>query len=47
MPEFQPGSNQLEVVEEVKLLGVILRSNMSWKSNTESMVLKAYKNCGW
>ena len=43
MPEFQLGNNQLEVVEEVKLLGVILRSDMSWKSNTESMVLKAYK----
>ena len=43
MPEFQLGSNQLEVVDEVKLLGVTLRSDMSWKSNTETMVLKEFK----
>ena len=43
MPEFPLGTNQLEVVEEVKLLGVILRSDMSWKSNTEAIVQKAFK----
>ena len=43
MPEFPLGPNQLDVVDEVKLLRVILRSDMSWKTNTESIVLKAYK----
>ena len=42
-PEFKQNGNKLDVVEEMRLLGVIVRSDMSWKSNTEHMVLKAYK----
>ena len=42
-PEFQLNGNQLDVVQEMRLLGVIVRSDMTWKSNTEHMVLKAYK----
>ena len=42
-PVFQLNGNQLDVVEEMRLLGVIVRSDMTWKSNTEHMVLKAYK----
>jgi hypothetical protein len=41
-PEFQLNGNQLDVVHEMRLLGVIVRSDMTWKSNTEHMVLKTY-----
>ena len=30
----------LEVVEQFKLLGVIMRSDLSWKSNTEAICKK-------
>ena len=43
MPEFQLGDNQFEVVDEMRLLGLILRTDMSWKSNTDHIVSKAYK----
>ena len=32
----------LEVVEEFKLLGVILQSNLKWYSNTEYICKKGY-----
>ena len=45
--EFHPtltldGETQLEVVDEIKLLGVTVRSDLSWKSNTDSMCQGAY-----
>ena len=43
MPEFKLNDNNLEVVEEMRLLGVIVRSDMKWTSNTEHIVLKALK----
>ena len=43
MPEFSLGGNEIELVEEMKLLGIIFRSDLKWSSNTESMVLKGYK----
>ena len=33
---------QLEVVEEIRLLGVLIRSDLSWKSNTSKMCQTAY-----
>ena len=42
-PEFNLNGKQLEVVEEMKILGLIIRSDLSWKSNTEQIVSKAYK----
>ena len=42
-PEFNLNGKQLEVVEEMKILGLTIRSDLSWKSNTEQMVSKAYK----
>ena len=36
------GETQLELVEEIKLLGVRVRSDLSWKSNTDSMCQGAY-----
>ena len=34
---------QINQVKETKLLGVILRDDLSWKSNTEHIIKKAYK----
>ena len=41
-PEFEIEGHQLEVVEEVKCLGLILRSDLKWSSNTKSIVKRAY-----
>ena len=47
MYDFEPNltignSENLEVVEEINLLGVKIRSDLSWKSNTVFMCQKAY-----
>ena len=36
------GGDMLEVVEECKLLGLVIRSDLSWQSNTEQLCIKAY-----
>ena len=41
MPEISLENNELEVVDEVRLLGLILRSDLKWTSNTENMVTRA------
>ena len=41
MPELEFGADQLELVEEMRLLGVIIQSDMKWTSNTESIVKRA------
>ena len=41
MPEFEFGADQLQFVEEMRLLGVIIRSDMKWSSNTEDIVKRA------
>ena len=43
LPRFDFHDNELEVVEETKLLGVIIRSDLSWSSNTSYMVTRANK----
>ena len=44
LPELQiGGSENLEVVEEIKLLGVIIRSDLSWEANTNFICSKGYK----
>ena len=44
--DFQPAisidGEQLEVVEEIKLLGVVLRSDLRWSSNTDNMCSNAF-----
>ena len=45
--DFQPqltldGINNLEVVEEFRLLGINFQSNLSWQSNTDIMCNKGY-----
>ena len=42
-PRFTFNSNELEVVEEFKLLVVVIRSDLSWHANTDYMVGRAYK----
>ena len=43
MPELSVENNDLEVVDEIRLLGIIIRSDMKWMANTENMVMKANK----
>ena len=43
MPELALDNQELEMVEEMRLLGVVVRSDMKWSSNTEQMLTKAYK----
>ena len=43
MPEFPLNGQILEVVEEMKLLGIIISSDLSWHANTEYIVTKANK----
>ena len=43
MPNLELDGNELEVVEEMKILGLIIRSDMKWSSNTEHIIEKAYK----
>ena len=42
-PELQLVGDLVETVEEMKLLGLTVRSDLSWKSNTKQIVAKAYK----
>ena len=41
VPLYKIQDKELETVEEMKLLGLILRNDLSWKSNTENMVKRA------
>ena len=43
MPDFSLDANQIEYVEEMIILGLNIRSDKKWSSNTEHIVLKAYK----
>ena len=43
MPKFVLGQDELIVVEETMLLGVKLRSDLSWSGNTEYIVKRANK----
>jgi hypothetical protein len=36
MPEFSLQNNELEVVEEMRLLGIVIRSDLKWTANTEN-----------
>ena len=42
-PEISLDGNKLETVDEMKLLGLSIRSDMKWNSNTSNMVKKASK----
>ena len=44
-PKFSLKENQIDIVEETKLLGVVIRSDLSCSSNTEYIVTRTKKNC--
>ena len=43
MPDLNLGDRQIDVVDELKALGLIVRADLKWSSNTDTMVLKGYK----
>ena len=42
MPEFEIEDKEIEVVEEMRILGIMVRSDLKWISNTEHILEKAY-----
>ena len=42
MPELVLGGFHLEVVEEMRLLGLIVTPDLKWTANTENIVKRAY-----
>ena len=42
IPEYEIGGKFIETEEEIKILGLILRNDLKWRSNTDNMVRKAY-----
>ena len=42
-PRFLMNGNELEMTEKTNILGLILRSDFSWNSNTEYIVRRANK----
>ena len=42
VPDFKIEGKQLDTMEEMKILGLILRNDLSWKSNTKNMNKKAF-----
>ena len=43
IPELKFGKDEIEVVQEMKIVGFVMRSDMRTCSNTEYLVRKAYK----
>ena len=43
IPDFNLEGTEISIVEEMKLLGVVVRTDMKWNSNTDSMVKKGYQ----
>ena len=43
MPEIKLEDHQIEVVEEIRLLGVNVTSDLKWSSNTQNILKKANK----
>ena len=43
MPKIELGGIELDLVEQIRLLGVVIRSDLKWCDNTEYMVKRGYK----
>ena len=43
MPSYCLVNEEIELVEEMKILGVVLSSDMKWQANTDNIIEKAYK----
>ena len=42
MPDMNIDGHEIEVVEEMRILGLVIRSDMKWSSNSEHIVVKAF-----
>ena len=42
MPKFELEENNLDTQEEMKILGLVLSNDLSWKANTSNLTQKAY-----
>ena len=43
LPKVKLYENQIEVVEEAKLLGVMITNNLTWQRNTQYIISKSYQ----
>ena len=43
MPKIELENIELDLLEEMRLLGVVIQSNMKWSANTEQIVERGYK----
>ena len=43
MPDFKLDEEEIDLVDELRVLGVVVRSDLKWTSNTENIVLKGFK----
>ena len=43
MPDFEIENTRIDLVEQTRLLGVVLTSNLSWSANTDSIVERCQK----
>ena len=43
VPELTMEGHEIETVEEMKLLGLIVRNDLSWSSNMEEITKKGYQ----
>ena len=41
LPEFKVGNEDLQVVEQMRLLGIHITSDLKWQTNTQNMITKA------
>ena len=42
-PNFEVDGNRIDIVDQTRLLGVTIQSDLRWQSNTKLMIEKAYK----
>ena len=43
LPEVKLNGNNIEVVDEAKLLGVMISNNLTWQKNTQFIISKSYQ----
>ena len=43
VPELEIEGSKVETAEEIRLLGLTVSNDLSWKANTKQMIVKAYK----
>ena len=43
MPQLNLDGQEIDLVEEMRVLGLVIRSDLKWSSNTHNMVVKGFK----